>query len=105
MKAVCVLTGTEINWPCAARGCSLYGDCLVNYEKATAKPPMTNADRINAMSIEEKAAFLTDQTEYHEAAFSKATWADPYGNSYRTKQDAIDKWIEWLQSPCGGAKK
>lgn len=84
-------------------GCCTISACVRSVSTTTTvKPTTTNADRIRAMTDEELAAFLTDQTEYHESAFSAVTWADPYGNSYRTKQDAIDKWIGWLQQPCGG---
>ena len=56
MNAVCKMTGEATIWPCSAHGCPLYGDCLSEY--AGNSKPMTNADRIRAMSDEEMAEFL-----------------------------------------------
>lgn len=54
MDAVCNMTGEATTWPCQAPGCPLFGDCLSEHE-GNSKPPMTNADRIRAMSDEELA--------------------------------------------------
>lgn len=56
MNAVCKMTGEATIWPCSAHGCPLYGDCLS--EHAGNSKPMTNANRIRAMSDEELAEFL-----------------------------------------------
>ena len=56
MNTVCKMTGEATIWPCSAHGCPLYGDCLSEY--AGNSKPMTNADRIRAMSDEEMAEFL-----------------------------------------------
>lgn len=46
MNAVCKMIGEATTWPCSARGCPLYGDCLSEYMGNS--KPMTNADRIRA---------------------------------------------------------
>ena len=55
----------------------------------TYKPTMTNADRMNAMSIEEKAAFIVDEVLdiHHEGM----------------RETAYGGWLKWLQQPAGGA--
>ena len=51
MDAKCKISKTPTIWPCAARWCPLYHDCLQEYEKMA--PNYTNADRIRDMSDEE----------------------------------------------------
>lgn len=58
MKAVCKMSKKETTWPCSARGCPLYGDCLVEYEAAEQKP-MTNFEKIKGMCEIELAGFLS----------------------------------------------
>ena len=78
MDAVCKMTGEATTWPCSAPGCPLYGDCLSEYAGST--KPMTNADRIRAMSDEELAKWL----EYEGGG----ACAEVCG------------WLNWLQQPA-----
>lgn len=61
------------------------GKCII----AKSKYVPTNADRMNAMSIEEKAAFIVDEVLdiHHEGM----------------RETAYGGWLKWLQQPCGGA--
>lgn len=54
MTAKCKMTGKQTELPCSAAGCPLFGDCIVDYEKAT-KKSKTNADLIRSMSDEQIA--------------------------------------------------
>lgn len=59
----------------------------------------TNADRLKAddKALAEK---LADCTYRKDHALSRPSWTDPYGNSYLTKKDAVDEWLEWLRQPA-----
>ena len=59
----------------------------------------TNADRIRETdrALAEK---LTDCTYWFDFPYGPPTWADPYGNSYLTREDAVNEWVEWLQQPA-----
>ena len=70
-------------WNTYAEGCTKpFGeDC----PKSKVTKPMTNADRMDAMSVEEKGRFL-----YHVMHNMR-------------KAINVEEVIEWLQQPCGGA--
>ena len=53
---ICKLNKNEVFYPCS-RNCPLFGDCVVEYEKQN-KKPITNFDRIKAMSVEEMAEYI-----------------------------------------------
>lgn len=36
MNATCKMTRMRTTWPCPARGCSLFGDCFVEYQRKEA---------------------------------------------------------------------
>lgn len=95
MKAKCKYGGQETTWPCSARNCPLFGDCLTKYEKIVAKP-MTNADRIRAISYEKLAKLLTHATA--DGCPPDMNWdcaKEEYG------WDACDAcWERWLQQPA-----
>lgn len=85
MKAVCKMTGKEVVLPCGSAGCPLFGDCLVAYEKETAKPkPQTNADHIRSMTDEELKLFLCSMTTCEFCDFASAAGCTV---------------IEWLKQP------
>ena len=86
MHAKCKMTGKEKELPCSAAGCPLFGDCIVDYEKAI-KKPQTNADRIRAMSDEELAVFL------------ERTQADV---AFNNKSKYAFEWGKWLKQPAEG---
>ena len=78
MNAKCKLSKEATTWPCAARWCPLYHDCLCEYEQITKNHP-TNADRIRAMSDEELAGYILSDLPI-----------------YRTYK----RMLEWLQEPA-----
>lgn len=53
----CKLSGEDVELPCAAANCPLFGDCAVQYTVESQKK-MTNADRIRAMSDEQLANIM-----------------------------------------------
>lgn len=36
MKATCKMSNTRTTWPCPARACPLFGDCIVEYQRKKA---------------------------------------------------------------------
>ena len=62
-------------------GCKTHGGCA---------KPMTNADRIRAMSDEELANWLCAHSSCHNC--------EGVGNC----MDGLNGWLAWLQSPAGG---
>lgn len=36
MNAKCKMSGMRTTWPCPARGCPLFGDCIVEYQRKKA---------------------------------------------------------------------
>lgn len=53
----CKMSGEDVELPCAAATCPLFGDCAVQYAVASQKK-MTNADRIRAMTDEQLANIM-----------------------------------------------
>ena len=64
--------------------------------------PMTNADRIRAMSDEELAVWLVKKTVYQESAFSCPSYLNFLTELDDTKESAIKGTVEWLQMPAEG---
>lgn len=90
MIVKCKLSGKDVQLPCSARNCPLFGDCIVEYEKAT-KKKMTNAERI-------RGELLTDEG----LAELLVVWLDDWGEydtpvgRFETREEAVDKTVEWL---------
>lgn len=61
--------------------------------------PITNADRIRAMSDEELAAWLVEKTAYQESAFSSPSYLNFLTESDDTKESAIKGTVKWLKQP------
>ena len=92
MDAVCKMTGEATTWPCSAPGCPLYGDCLSEYAGST--KPMTNADRIRAMSDEELAEFLSEeQYRIADIVFQQCGFG-------LEKKVIYARRLDWLQQPA-----
>ena len=36
MDAICKMSKTRTTWPCSAKGCPLFGDCIVEYQRKVA---------------------------------------------------------------------
>lgn len=96
MNAVCKMTGEATTWPCSAHGCPLYGDCLSEY--AGKSKPMTNADRIRAMSDEELAEELVIEIEGLFPSLVYVPMAT--GNIYISRDKAEKEMLEYLQQPA-----
>ena len=78
MDFICKMNGEPATWPCPSPGCPLFGDCLSERE-GNSKPPMTNADRIRAMSDENLAHLLCFEG-----------W----------QMSEVQECLEWLQQPA-----
>ena len=99
MTVKCKMTGKETELPCSVRGCPLFGDCLVEYEKAVQKPK-TNADRIRAMTDEGLAL-------NHSVLFEKACKCntpasctkEEWSGGYSPCAQCV---LEWLKQPAEG---
>jgi len=93
-----LLNGNEVKYPCS-RTCSLFGDCVVAFEKYL-KKPLTNFDRIKAMSVEELADVIYRAND--DICFSncqKGTgdkFCCPYGDEITNEQciGCVKKWLE-----------
>ena len=57
MSIRCLMNGLEVNYPCSPV-CALFGDCVTVFESQKKVKPMTNGDKIRAMSDEELADFI-----------------------------------------------
>lgn len=70
------------------------------------KPPMTNADRIRAMSDEELAQRLLkyEGTEKRATPYGghEHIFHGPHGETCGTKEYALQLWMEWLDEPAEG---
>ena len=70
------------------------------------KPPMTNADRIRAMSDEELAQRLLiyEGTEKRATPYGghEHIFPGPHGETCGTKEYALRLWMEWLDEPAEG---
>lgn len=68
------------------------------------KPPMTNADRIRAMSKEELAQRLLkyEGTEKRATPYGghEHIFHGPHGETCGTKEYALQFWMEWLDEPA-----
>ena len=84
----CKMNGHLTELPCSASGCPMFGDCLVEYEKAQ-KKPMTKADLIRAMSDEDLAKMFMD--------FGKWLLVG-YGLDAEVK--STERVLEWLKQPA-----
>ena len=62
--------------------------------------PLTNADRIRAMSDEELAEWLVKQTVYQESAFSPPSYRNFLTDRDDTKENAIPDTVKWLKQPA-----
>ena len=90
----CILSGREVMYPCS-RNCSLFGDCVTNFQKET-KPATTNADYIRAMSDEELAKWM------HNGISSDACDYCEYNNGYcdgspckgKAESEIISDWLK-----------
>ena len=80
----CKMNGHLTELPCTASDCTLVGDCYAEYEKA--QKPMTNADRIRAMSDEELADFIIE--------------AEACGNEGVSIADCGMTMLEWIKQPA-----
>lgn len=89
MEAKCKMSDGATTWPCAARWCPLYHDCLCEYESRAKRPP-TNADRIRAMGDDELAEELVKQYN--------CGWWD--GNNGTDKEDLETAILLWLKKPA-----
>lgn len=83
----------SIGWKC--EGCNGFIDMSGQFHEHKDEPfmpPMTNADRIRAMSDEELAVFL-------ESKRGCPTDDDCEYGVYATPKNCIKHWATWLQSP------
>lgn len=133
MDAICKMSKEKTTWPCSARGCPLFADCLLEYQRKIATcphcggklrtesigwkcekcqgfidmqgnfhehvekpfmPPMTNGDRIRAMSDEELGELLRDA--YAAGCDDAEKW---YLGGSRQSSFIWDE--EWLKQPAG----
>ena len=62
--------------------------------------PMTNADRIRAMTDEEMAEWLVQKTVYQESAWSEPSYLNFLTSRDDTKENAIKGTVEWLKQPA-----
>ena len=96
MKAKCKRSGETATWPCAARWCPLYHDCLCEYEEAAKHKP-TNADRIRGMSDEELARWFT----YSICRYAKCGDACPVLSGDDPAGPAcVTNILAWLTQPA-----
>ena len=63
--------------------------------------PITNADRIRAMSNEELARKLANTAYHYDWKHDEDDWYFPNGTTRTNcKPKAIEAWLEWLKQPA-----
>ena len=88
----CKMIAQPIEMPCSKTNCRYFADCLATYEEYSGKP-MTNADRIRAMSDEELAEFLSDD---------ERACPPKWHNCRKHINECGGCWLEWLKQPAEG---
>ena len=83
----CKLSGEDVELPCAAANCPLFGDCAVQYTVESQKK-MTNADRIRAMTDEQLAVVIMCPKEIGGAV------------SCEVDVPCVECCQKWLQQPA-----
>lgn len=66
--------------------------------------PLTNADRIRAMTDEELAHELADIWDCHKCSEHERLDGHPLLREEQCDQKCEQHCLEWLQQPCGGAE-
>ena len=104
MTVICKMTGEEHTLPCPTPSCPLYGDCMAFFESQF-YTPMTNADRIRAMSDEELAAMMDAFCEAAECRTADGAVCPFYNTCPHDGDVGIGKmWLNWLQQPCAAVQ-
>ena len=96
----------SIGWKC--EGCNGFIDMSGQFHEHKDKPfmpPMTNAERIRAMSDERMAITLVKHcgTETHTTRFGghEHIFYGPNGEKCDTKAEAVGRWALWLKQSAG----
>ena len=82
------------NGRCGLKNCYAYRHGCFGEDLCKCREPMTNADRIRAMSDEELADFI-DRCEMNDIDYAK-TFCDLCNGQYECDQCRLD----WLQQPA-----
>ena len=96
MNFICKMDGEPATWPCPSPGCPLFGDCLSERE-GNSKPPMTNADRIRAMSDEELSEFIS---RIEIGDFGQQVYGKTFCDMCKGQYECDDCRLWWLQQPA-----
>ena len=78
------------NGRCGLKGSYAYRHGCFGEDMCRCREPMTNADRIRAMSDEELAELIDRETDS----------CAPTGDCEKMSRDCKDCWLEWLQQPA-----
>ena len=84
------------NGRCGLKDCYTYRHGCFGEDMCKCREPMTNADRIRAMSDEELAEFI-DRCEMNDIDYAK-TFCDLCNGQYECDQCRLD----WLKQPAKG---
>lgn len=76
------------------------GICPMSNSVRLKEKPMTNADRIRAMSDEELAEWIVRRTVYSESAWSAPSYLNLLTCRDDTYENALAGSIEWLKQPA-----
>lgn len=93
------MVAESIGWKC--ENCLAFLDMqgvLHEHKEKPFMPPMTNADRIRAMSDEELAELFHGFCDNGE----RCVYCPLYEKSCAGVHSDVPKWLEWLQQPAEG---
>lgn len=101
------MVAESIGWKC--ENCLAFLDMkgvLHEHKEKPFMPPMTNADRIRAMSDEELAKEMlffcpTDTVFKGEDAYGKPHYTGLDGGYYATSEEVVASNLDWLKQPAG----
>ena len=94
------MVAESLGWRCKnCRGfISLQDGKFYEYVEKLFMPPMTNADRIRAMSDDELAELFHGFCDNGE----RCVYCPLYEKSCAGVHSDVPKWLEWLQQPAEG---
>ena len=92
------------NGRCGLKGSYAYQHGCFGEDSCRCREPMTNADRIRAMSDEELSEFLThiNPTNCKDCAFSYGWRCQPDRDDYSDFEKCEEGRKRWLQQPAEG---
>lgn len=124
MRAICKMSKRPTTWPCAAPGCPLFGDCIVEYQRKEAlrqhiekaindfrniagKNPaaiLADTPAFHEMVSDQEMAYLSRNHEWCWGSYSipiKEIRSDEYGVYLVPERKSLDIWAKERRNDHG----